>query len=73
MTASTTNTATAPRLPETELQFNEMEDDFQNMFGSLEKRYYTPQDSSQERALQPVCQCLCLYCRLCRRAPSKTP
>ncbi|RAH69016.1 uncharacterized protein BO66DRAFT_325863 [Aspergillus aculeatinus CBS 121060] len=53
MTASTTNTATAPRLPETELQFNEMEDDFQNMFGSLEKRYYTPQDSSQERALQP--------------------
>ncbi|RAH40804.1 uncharacterized protein BO95DRAFT_436357 [Aspergillus brunneoviolaceus CBS 621.78] len=53
MTASTTSTATAPRLPETELQFNEMEDDFQNMFGSLEKRYYTPQDSSQERALQP--------------------
>ncbi|PYH43442.1 uncharacterized protein BP01DRAFT_301044 [Aspergillus saccharolyticus JOP 1030-1] len=51
MTASTANTAAAPRLPEADLQFEKMEDDFQNMFGNLEKRYYAPQDSPQEETI----------------------
>ncbi|PYI10530.1 hypothetical protein BO78DRAFT_404006 [Aspergillus sclerotiicarbonarius CBS 121057] len=49
MTTSTSSTATPPRLPDTELQVGKIDDDFQNMFGDIGKRYNVPKDTSQDR------------------------
>ncbi|OOF93674.1 hypothetical protein ASPCADRAFT_52755 [Aspergillus carbonarius ITEM 5010] len=53
MTTSTSSTATPPRLPDTELQVGKIEDDFQNMFGDIGKRYNVPKDTSLDRAVEP--------------------
>ncbi|PWY77165.1 hypothetical protein BO94DRAFT_604299 [Aspergillus sclerotioniger CBS 115572] len=50
MTTSTSSTTTPPRLPDTELQVGKIEDDFQNMFGDIGKRYNVPKDTSRDRA-----------------------
>lgn len=51
MTTSTSSTATPPKLPDTELRIGKIDDDFQNMFGDIGKRYYGSKDSSLD---QPV-------------------
>lgn len=61
MTTSTSSTATPPKLPDTELRIGKIDDDFQNMFGDIGKRYYGSKDSSLDQPVDLV-RWIFLFC-----------